>query len=387
MKPSFVDKIINRVGKADPGQVKYLLNQLAKDKNILEKVFNALEEGVLVVKRNGEIIYFNKSVNAFFGLNNKKVQLDLIQDIIIGLDWDSLTKSSAHINRDMEILKPQRRIINFYLTLLDNNNNKKENDDNDLFLMLVRDVTKKRKDILNTIESEKLSVLTLLAASVAHELGNPLNSLDIHMQLLESRFKNNKIIDDKSLKLVQNSREEIKRLDTIIKQFLGAIRPSKISLENISINKLILESIRFLEQELKNRNILIKLELSSQIPYLRLDSNQIKQAFYNLINNSMQAINQNGEIKIISKIKNIKNEQYLLLTIKDNGKGMIGETVNKVYEPYFTTKVTGSGLGMLIVRRIIHDNGGDIEIKSEKNKGTKITLRFTLNDKSVRLLK
>jgi signal transduction histidine kinase len=250
--------------------------------------------------------------------------------------------------------------------------------------MLIRDITESRKGEEEKLESEKIGALTMLAAGVAHEIGNPLNSINIHLQLLERKLK--KAVPDlyeaELRDLVETSTDEVRRLDHIVDQFLKAIRPSKPQLEPTDINELIKESMRFLEPEIKDRGLNLTLELRSALPALELDPDQIKQAFYNIVKNSIQATPESGKITVKTDL----SDNHILVTFNDTGEGISAENLSTVFQPYFTTKKSGTGLGLLIIRRIIREHGGDIKISSEEGFGTSVCISLPRQQRNVRLL-
>jgi two-component system, sporulation sensor kinase E len=214
-----------------------------------------------------------------------------LQQGMRGLDWNELLKPGAVVSRDLEVFYPENRYLNFYITSID--------EEQPLgFVMLIRDVTETRKRTEQQLESERLNAFTLLAAGVAHELGNPLNSLTIHLQLLERRLKKMGKSGDSLREHLDIATGEIKRMDTIISQFLAAIRPSKPQLQRSQIADLVQESVRFLKPELDQAKVKVKLDLRSDMPAMPLDADQMKQAIYNLIRNASQAMPKGGTLTI-----------------------------------------------------------------------------------------
>ena len=201
--------------------------------------------------------------------------------------------------------------------------------------MILRDITESRRSTQQTIESERLNALTLLAAGVAHEIGNPLNSLHIHLQLMERKVR--KLPEESRAELQESLRvakEEITRLDYIVTQFLRAIRPTPLQTQPEKINDLVLESIEFLSAEIKDRDVIVEHELRPNLPLLEVDRNQIKQAFYNVIKNSFQAMKSEG----ILHIKTDMDDNYVSISFTDTGGGIAPEDMSKIFDPYFTTK-------------------------------------------------
>jgi PAS domain S-box-containing protein len=370
MKPGFLDKLIARIGKLEPEEVKNALVRLVQEKGFLEKVFDSLQEGVIVTDVDGQINYVNRAACGFFGLDAEVAIDKRLDSQIRGLDWSKLIAEGQVVSRDIEVFYPENRFLNFYLSPIEDAQIGKDLG----YVMIVHDITLTRKLTEEKIESERLSALTLLAAGVAHEVGNPLNSLNIHLQLIERRLRKAapELYESQFKELLDVAKGEVDRLDFTIAQFLKAIRPTKPVLEMNDINDIIRESARFLEKELSDRQIAMKLELRSNIPPMMLDTNQLKQAFYNIIRNAMQAMSNEGQLLIHSDM----DDYEVVLTFSDNGPGISAEAMAQVFDPYFTTKKSGTGLGLLIVRRVVREHGGEIELTSRPNEGTRVVVRL-----------
>jgi signal transduction histidine kinase len=223
----------------------------------------------------------------------------------------------------------------------------------------------------------------MLAAGVAHEIGNPLNSLNIHLQLIARKLGRlpsaTREAIEESLKV---ARTEIQRLDSIIHQFLRAIRPTTHAFEPYQLNDLVEESVTFLRPEIEDRDILVEMELDPGLPMVEVDRDQMKQAFYNIIKNAFQAMKTGG----ILYIRSWQDETYVSVSFSDTGGGISPQDMSKVFKPYFTTKSAGSGLGLLIVRRIVREHGGEIEIESNEGKGVRVSIHLPHGDRRTRLL-
>jgi signal transduction histidine kinase len=409
MKAGFLEKLIERLGRMGPEEVQNYFLRLAQEKGFLETVFNAIQEGIIVTDSNGRITYLNDAACGLFGLEAADAIGKQLGERIRGLDWESLTKSRGPVSHDIEIFYPQNRFINFYVVPLVIERRESEAGITDSVrhemashaqggpgsptpttgaaevghVMLLRDITKSRRTAQQTIESERLNALTLLAAGVAHEIGNPLNSLHIHLQLMERSVQ--RLDGDAKGELQQSidvARSEVNRLDSIVTQFLRAIRPSRPQLRPENLNTIVEEAVRFFTPEIHDRDIVVEQELRSDLPLLQLDRDQMKQAFYNVIKNSLEAMQRHGTLRIQTDM----DDTHVLIRFVDTGRGMSAENLSRVFEPYFTTKPSGTGLGLLIVRRIVREHGGELSIESGKGKGLTVTIRLPYIEKRIRML-
>lgn len=401
MKAGFLDKLIERLGRIAPEDVQNYLLRLAQEKGFLETIFNSIQEGIIVTDATGRITYLNEAACDLFGLEGEDAIGKRLDERMRGLDWKSLTQSGGPISRDMEIFYPANRFINFYIVpLIIERRTSDDKIDTGVvagvvdpgseataeqvgYAMILRDITESRRSAQQTIESERLNALTLLAAGVAHEIGNPLNSLHIHLQLMERKVGELEGETGQELRhSIEVARAEIGRLDSIVTQFLRAIRPSKPQLHPESINTIVGEAVRFFAPEIQDRDIVVEQELRSDLPVLELDRDQMKQAFYNVIKNSFEAVKRHG----VLRIRTDRDDTHVVISFTDTGGGISAENLSRIFEPYFTTKAAGTGLGLLIVRRIVREHGGELSIESSEGKGLTLTIRLPYIDKRVRML-
>jgi two-component system, sporulation sensor kinase E len=381
MTPGFLEKLLTKLDRVSPEEVQGFLLRLVQEKGFFEQVFQALEEGIIICDPHGTISFINRAAAKFFGADASLAAGKAVTDLIRGLDWDELaaSKQGAH-SRDLEVFYPERRYLNFYLAPI-----RPDDTTGELLghAVILRDITQTREMTEQMIESERLGALTMMAAGVAHELGNPLNSLTIHLQLLERKLKKahpqaHKAVEEQ----LEVARGELRRLHFIIEQFLGAMRPSKPNFEMASLNTIVQEAVAFMASEIQNRDIQTRVQLDADIPFLKLDPNQLKQACYNLIKNACQAMGSGGRLAIRTSL----DDYEVRLIFSDTGQGMSPETVGQLFEPFFTTKQTGTGLGMMIVRRIIRDHGGDLGVESKEGLGSTITIYLPRGAKNARWL-
>ncbi|HSH94288.1 MAG TPA: ATP-binding protein, partial [Roseimicrobium sp.] len=237
------------------------------------------------------------------------------------------------------------------------------------------------------IETERTSSILLLAACVAHELGNPLNSLTIHLQLIERKLKKLKAVKEKEAASLAESirvcQEEVSRLDGIITNFLGAIRPRPPDLAETNLSEVLAEVLSFQQRELEDRGIEVEAETPSDLPVVMADRNQLKQVFFNITKNAMEAMRPGGKLRIRTRA----DDDNVYLLFGDTGAGIKQEDLVKLFQPYHTTKTGGHGLGLMIVQRILREHGGQVGIESKEGVGTLVTLQFPQKNRRVRMLK
>ncbi|MDI1319267.1 MAG: ATP-binding protein, partial [bacterium] len=252
------------------------------------------------------------------------------------------------------------------------------------FVIILSDITSEKKSTAELIESEKISSILLLAAGVAHELGNPLNSLTIHLQLIGRKLK--KLQGSKEAASLEESiricQDEVTRLDGIIRNFLEAIRPRPPDLAEVNVVEVIEDVLRFQGKEIEDRGLAIDGELPASTPVIMADRNQLKQVFFNLLKNAMEAMPAGGKLSITARA----DDDSVFILIADTGGGIKTEDLAKLFAPYPTTKEGGHGLGLMIVQRIMRDHGGHVGIESKEGKGTVVTLQFPQKHRRVRML-
>jgi len=350
----------------------------------METIFNAIQEGIVVLSAEGTILYANRSAGSLLGFRVEDAEGRSIESYLGDVDWDRImeldeTEWSRLVNREIEITYPRRRFLNFYLVPLS-----AADPDEEGAVLILRDVTRDREDQASTLESEKLSALTLLAAGVAHEIGNPLNSLTIHLQLLDQELEGLPAeTRDHLRELVAVSHEEVSRLDQIINQFLRAIRPAEPSFKRVPLSDVLAETLTFLGPEIKGRDVLVEVDKPDELPDAHIDPAQIKQAFYNIIRNAIQAMADGG----LLKIRLSHNDRFVGVAFTDSGRGISPDDIGHLFEPYHTTKSDGTGLGLMIVQRIVRDHGGEVEVRSEPGVGTTVSIFLPLDERRIRMLK
>lgn len=405
-KSSFLDKVLGRIGRLDAEGLQTVVQRLARERSFLETLFNTIEDGVLVVDEKGRIIYFNQAVLRILNWHDEIAEGQSITDYLPELNWDELFKSrngQRVVRHEFEIRYPAVKFFRLYVAPLDG-----EGASGAGVALILHDATEQRQKTFEAIESERLHSLTLLAASVAHEIGNPLNALHIHLQLMTREMKKlrQSLADprpqifsksgaaqkssradreesaDRIEKYLDVAKGEISRLDYIITQFLQAIRPSQPKLALASLNDVVRETMQLLWPEIENRGLNVKETLASRLPASLIDAGQIKQALVNLVKNAVQAMTKGGTLTLQTG----EGSDGVWVSVTDTGGGIPQEQLNRIFEPFFTTKKKGTGLGLMIVQRIVREHGGRIELESKVGHGTMFRIWLPLHERRPRLL-
>jgi PAS domain S-box-containing protein len=385
-KPSSLDKVLDRLDRLDDAGLRTLVQRLARERALLETVFNTLQEGVLVITADGEIDYANDAAARLIGFKDEagaeKTLWRLVPGLRASLEGETAGGQPAGqpvVTREFELTYPAPRVVRLYMVPFSEGEGGAPR-----FIIILSDITREKKSTAELIESEKISSILLLAAGVAHELGNPLNSLTIHLQLIErklKKLKGSKEADSlgDSIKICQ---DEVTRLDGIIRNFLEAIRPRPPDLAEVNVVEVIEDVLRFQGKELADRGLAVEAELPASTPVIMADRNQLKQVFFNLVKNAMEAMPAGGKLAIRVRA----DDDSVFVRLADTGAGIRTDDLAKLFSPYHTTKTGGHGLGLMIVQRIMRDHGGHVGIESKEGVGTVVTLQFPQKHRRVRML-
>jgi PAS domain S-box-containing protein len=410
-KSNFLDKVLGRIARLDAEGLQNVVQQLARERSFLETLFNTIEDGVLVVDEAGRILYFNQAVTRLLGLQ-ADVEGQPVIDFIPELGWEKIARFDAEggqgvVRHEFEVHFPRSRFLRLYAAPLDG-----QAAGSSGMALILHDATEARQRTFEAIESERIQALTLLAASVAHEIGNPLNALHIHLQLMEREVRKLKRLAEerkasapvskggrlrpitipadndaaevgrKLEQYVGVAKGEINRLDYIITQFLHAIRPTAPQLKPDSLNPVVLKTLELLQPELENRGLHVRTKLARQLPATPIDAQQMQQVLVNLIKNAIQAMTKGGTLTVQTG----ETSDNVWVSVTDTGGGIPQEQINRIFEPFYTTKKKGSGLGLMIVQRIVRAHGGRIEVESQVGRGTTFRIWLPLHDRKPRLL-
>ena len=382
IKNTSLDRVLGRLDSLDAVNLTNLVQRLAKERALFEQIFNTLQEGVLVIAADGNIEYANEAAHRLMGLRGEKLAGQTLWRLVPGLRpslGDDGGAGAEVVAREFELTYPEPRTVRLYMVPF-----RAEGGGPRRHAVILADVTRDKLTTEQRIEDERISSILMLAGGVAHELGNPLNSLTIHLQLIARKLK--KISPSPEAESIADSvgvcRAEVERLDGIITHVLEAIRPRPPDLSETNVADVLAEVLKFQKREFADRGIAVEAETPAELPSIMADRGQLKQVFFNITKNAMEAMQPGGRLKIRSRA----DDDSVYLIFGDSGAGIRQEDLAKLFQPYHTTKPGGHGLGLTIVQRIMRAHGGQAGIESREGLGTVITLQFPRKDRRVRML-
>ncbi len=380
---SFIRKAIEKLPKLPPDQVKALISDLSAENELLAMVLDSIPDGIMMADESGLLILYNKAAErllAFSVLDPYEKELStVIKDPeVASFVRESLLHPEKSTEREFTLgsTGASRTLSCSVLPLLRDGNIQGS-------VFSIRDVTEKRTRDARLRRAESLASLTNLAAGVAHEIKNPLGSIGIHIQLIQKAIRQGKKIDKDSIgHYLDVVNEEVERLNAIVVDFLFAVRPMNADFSIQNLNDIVRDLMDFVQVEVKQAGISLDIELHDELPRLQLDEKFIKQALLNLVKNAIAAMPSGGTLTVRTGI----DGPYVHVDVTDSGVGIPEENMGKIFEPYFTTKDFGSGLGLTVVYKIVKEHGGDITVKTREGEGSSFILHFPIPQEELKLL-
>ncbi|MDR1971096.1 MAG: PAS domain S-box protein [Treponema sp.] len=401
----YIKGSIKRISKLTREQLEELFIDAASEIDRLETVLESLGEGILVCDAKHSLVIANKCAERFLPLNVSALGGDPVWTRV----WDEkiagfleLTLKSGDRVQEREFNaeasygagstgRGVQRLLSISVLPLVREHRVTGS------LIYIEDITEKRGREARLRRAENLASLTTLAAGVAHEIKNPLGSISIHIQLMQKALgANRRLAEQRSPseegdptpyldqldKYIAVVNEEIDRLNHIVVDFLFAVRPMNLDLREGDVNVLIADLMDFMGFELSGASIACKLELDEGLPLLKFDERYLKQALLNLVKNAAAAMPAGGNLTVKTEHK----DSEAFISVMDTGVGIPEENLSKIFEPYFTTKATGSGLGLTLVFKIIREHQGEISVKSREGEGACFTISLPVPQRERRLI-
>jgi two-component system, sporulation sensor kinase E len=373
----FIHKALEKLGKMDHDQIRSLIVRMSEENDLLGMILESMTDGIIVTDRDHRIMLSNKSAERLFPFAMddimERILWECIADRELAAFFSSNLRNQEKVSdREFTLDGSPPRILSVSLLPLVREGSVQGN------LVHIEDVTEKRSKEARLRRAESLASLTTLAAGVAHEIKNPLGSMGIHLQLIQKKIAGKDCIEAKDIaQHLGVMGEEVDRLNRIVVDFLFAVKPMDTRLEDGDINRVIEELLEFVQPELDQAGVQIESNLSTSLPLLRIDARYIKQALLNLIKNAVAAMPGGG----VLRVDTLRTGDDVHVRISDTGSGIPEAIMDKIFEPYFTTKPFGTGLGLTIVFKIVKEHFGDISVTSRSGEGTTVTLALPVPQK------
>jgi PAS domain S-box-containing protein len=368
------EKLTNKIEIANE-ELRQKIIALTEMRNFNDSILQNMSNGLITVDLEGKIIYFNSSAEAILGYEAYEVAGKFMKDILNPLALlaqETLQGNNNYLFFEIEVLTKTGNSVSVEVsTLLLKNDAGEVN-----CIVLILTNLKERKEMERQIRrADKMATLGQLAAGIAHEIRNPLAGISGAVQILSDGTT-----DTGRKEILDEILERIKSLNDAINNFLLFTRPAPLQLSPTSINEVIQSIFFLINGQAETQGINITEEYDDNLPLIMADSEQLQQVILNIAINALQAIteNYNGKEKSI-KFKSYKDiyTDQIVIEITDTGKGISEEKIDKIFNPYYTTKSEGTGLGLSIAQRIVEEHHGNITVESEIGKGT--TFKVILN--------
>lgn len=404
----FSKRVSQKLDKLSSAQIQRIIEDNCGKTELFSSIFQSLQSGLVIVDEKFLLININKAAERYLPLKSSFDKFSDDEPVFNYIDDDEISKflkdcfenGKTNVSSEYTVKTSggSVRFIDIFVTPLVQG----QSNDQTLLGSIIRieDVTERKQQEILLHRMETLAGLTNIAASVAHEIKNPLGAISIHIQLIQKMVKKKRDFDGKlpDPKFLENYldviNQEIENLNKIVVDFLMAVRPISANLELVNPDKLLKSIFDFFGPELKSKKIKTEISLNKEDLRILIDQKLFREIIVNLATNSVSAIESKNEADmdlskdyagIISVKTSVKDDKYTIL-FSDNGCGMSEETVSRIFEPYFTTKANGTGLGMAMSYKIIKEFSGDIAVESKLGEGSSFKITLPVPQKDKRLL-
>ena len=395
---TFSKRVSQKIGKLSPAQIQSLVSDLSERNEAFSAIFRSLSTGLVIVGTDWQLLEINKAAERYLPLalhpGGAKPDGRRLWEIVGDADIAAFLRACAEDERTnvrdeftLATAGAQVRFVDISVTPLVRNHELTGS------IVTIDDVTEKRNQEILLHRMETLAGLTNLAAGVAHEIKNPLGAISIHIQLMQKAVRKKRAGDGRlpAAKFMEDCldvvNQEIGRLNKTVVDFLMAVRPISARLELAEPDALIEQFVSFFTPEFTEKHVAVETRLCKDCPRLLLDQKLFREVIVNLAQNALAAITERfpdggGLLTIASGVQ----DGAYILRFEDNGTGMDEATAARVFEPYFTTKASGTGLGLAMTYKIIKEFSGDIAVRSERGAGTTFVITLPVPQTDRRLL-
>lgn len=371
----FVKKASTKIEKLPAEEILRIIDTQNSDLKIRNVILDNSFEGSLMVSDSGNVMYLNNTLTSLMPLASRKKYADvnvskvILNNEILSFIKSFLQSSDNHKSEFFEVDDPSvgTRALDCSATRLF---------EYEACLFIFRDVTFFNRFKEEFRKNESLAQMTTMAAGVAHEIKNPLASISIYLQLMDKMMeKNGSMTRDEAHKYLDVVSEEVDRINKIAVDFLFAVKPMKVDLSVCNINDIVRKTVDVVKAELAEKGIELGVNLATSLPKVFADCSLMQQSILNLVKNAMQAMPQDRKNPSIV-ISTFIESDMVKISVQDNGCGMTEDQMSKIFEPYYTTKSSGTGLGLTVLFKIMKQHGGDVTVHSTQGEGSEFILQI-----------
>ena len=371
----FVKKASSKIEKLSNEEILRIIESQNTELKIRNMILDNLIAGCLMVSPDGIVMYMNSAVADLTSVSARKKYIGMNISRVF-MDSEVLSFINEFVNSDGKTGEE------FFETEVPGGGTKSISctaerlGDPVCSLFVFRDITFINRFKEEFRKNESLAQMTTMAAGVAHEIKNPLASISIYLQLMDKLMeKNGSMTRDEARKYLDVVEEEVERINKIAVDFLFAVKPMKVNLTACSVNDVVDKTVNVVGAELKDKGITLTLHLATSLPKVFADPALLEQSLLNLVKNAMQAMPEDKKQPEITISTYIESDM-VRISVQDNGCGMTEDQMSKIFEPYYTTKSSGTGLGLTVLFKIMKQHGGDVTVHSVSGEGSEFILQI-----------
>jgi two-component system, sporulation sensor kinase E len=386
----FLEGFLKHLRKLEISHIEQVVRNIKGDLSSLVRILDTLPECLIALKKDLSPLFYNQKALDFFYLKeNEWENLDkislypaLLEEIL------EMTKNKTFLNQKQVVIEGFSPII-LEIGVYNFKYEKRESGKEEQLahMIIITDKTYQEKEIQQKQIKQNILSMDHLAAGLAHEIKNPLTAIKLYLEILRrtsTEIKDSsvqkEIID--SLRVVE---DEVLRLNDITSDFLTTIRPLSLDLQTINLHEFMKSLVEIFKVEMGLKKIIFTIKEQENLPQLVGDPKYLKMVFINLIKNAIEAYEGESTLQKKEILLTIEeNTPFIEISIKDHGGGIAPTHLKKIFEPYFTTKKNGVGIGLSMVYKIISEHQGSIQVQSHKDKGTIFSVFLPLYRGSIR---